>query len=270
MASVTAEASLARVKLTTSALGSGKTGFQITRYDASTGRTTLVRGGRNIPAAVGAAKTIFDYEYPAGPLVQYFAAEVTGSAVGTPAAMAAAAVLPLTGTWIKHPTRPYLNRAVQIVGYEPARHDLRPGLVPVLGRTVPVGRGDVRGGRSYTLTVRTTTRVELAALDALLAAGGALFVHLPADTPALPRIPYVVATEAAEAPAGRARGDVRRTMLTLAEAAAPGPDIVGSAIVYASLPPEWATYAALAADPAVPTYAALAALALAPSEVLIP
>jgi len=270
MATVTYEAGLARVKLVTNVLGAGKTGFQVSRFDVGTGRSTLVRGGRNVLTTVGSAVTLFDYEFPAGGTVQYFAAEVAGTAVGSPASMAAAAAYDPDAVWIKHTTRPYLNRVMQVVDYEPVTQEMRPGLIAVLRRPVPVGRGDVRAGRSYSLTVRTATVAELAELDTLVGVGGVLFVHLPAGTPGLPRVPYVVVTGSAEARAGARRGDVRRTVLSVAEAAAPAPDLIGSAITYAGLPGEWATYAALAADPAAPTYAALAALALAPSEVLIP
>lgn len=268
MASVTYEASAGRVRLVTDALSAGKTGWQITRHDSATGRTTLVRGGRNIARPVGSTAQLFDYEWPADSTVRYYAAEVAGATVGTPAAMAAAATYALDSVWLRHPTRPYLSRRVHVVDYEPPAYALRPGLVALRGRQLPVARGDVAEGRSWRMTVRTATVDDRDRLDRLLRAGGVLFVHVPAGTPGLPRIPYNALTEAQQNRAGRTLGEVRRTVLTLSEAAAPSPDFAGSDVTYAAAEAAFPTYAAAFA--AAPTYADAEALQLQPGEVLIP
>lgn len=171
----------------------------------------------------------------------------------------------LTSVWLKSIARPFLNRAVTVVDWSDIERQSRAGIYGVKGRSLPVAVSDVRGSREWTLELRTPTPSEAASLDVVLASGDPLFVHIPVDC----EVPggYVsVGTTSERRPATRT--EVRRFLLPMTEAAAPGPDVVGATVTWQSVLNAYATWADVLA--AHPTWADLLELIGDPGDVIVP
>lgn len=252
----------ARVVLTAAAIPSGATTASIVRYDTAVlTNGAAVRGGTLGGTDPGTGFALSDYEHTPGALNTYV---LTVPGFGT----ATATVTPTPSTvWLKSIARPFLNRAVTVVGFSDVVLPARGGVLDVIGRREPVAITEVRGSRQYALTLRAADRAEADALELMLSFGDVLYVQPPSTSCPIPRAMYAYVGDVSFQRAGRSDGAVRYVTLPLTEVAAPDPTIVGYTITWAGVKSTWATWAAVKA--AVPTWLALQEYVAAPADEIV-
>src|SRR5690606_31610752 len=175
----------------------------------------------------------------------------------------------LDGVWIKSIARPFLNRPLpRVLDVSPIQRQSRSGVFELVGRSLPVVVGSVRGSRRWTLTVLTEGQSDAEALDLMLASGDPLLIQVPPGS----SIPggYVTAEDTAEQryPDMRDPREPRAFTLPLIECAPPGPDVVGATATCQTVLDLYATCADVLAAHA--TCAELLDLIADPSEVIVP
>ena len=174
----------------------------------------------------------------------------------------------LTAAWLKSISRPFLNQTVQLL-YGPTHAVTRParvGVFDIIGRTLPVAVSDVRKSRRWTMLLRTTTQADADALDLILASGDVLFFQAPPACGVISDV-YLAVEDVT-----RSNHPLRPQRMTwelpVIEVAAPGPDVVGTAVTWASVLAAYGTWADVIA--AHPTWSDLLTLIGSPSEVIVP
>lgn len=170
----------------------------------------------------------------------------------------------LDAVWIKSISRPFLNRPVTVVDVSEIGRPARNGIFDVVGRSYPVAVTDVRGSRRYALTALTETVEDAEAVDLVLASGDPVFIHVPAAQ----NVPggYAVIGDTSETRFGGQ--DPRLFVMPMTEVAAPGPDVVGATVEWASIIADFATWADVIA--AFPTWADVLEYVGSPSDVIVP
>ncbi|MBF8189126.1 hypothetical protein ITP53_26020 [Nonomuraea sp. K274] len=208
--------------------GTSIVGSTVTVEKSTDGVTwSLVRGGSSV-AVFGGAFTLDDYEFPAGIEVTYRVGSETSSVT-----------VNLTTVWIKAILHPFLNRPATVVDWSSVGREFRGGVFPVVGRSFPVSVTDLRGARRYTLEVATHSPTAAEDLDYLLASGGPVFIHTPADS-SIPGV-YAVIVGSDERRAAM-RSDRRIFTLELQEVAKPGVDVVGATTIWQSIVNEYVSW----------------------------
>lgn len=150
-----------------------------------------------------------------------------------------------TAVWLKNPLRPFLNRAVTVVDIDDVTRQSRSALFDVIGRTLPVARTDLQSGRSTTLVLRVTNRVDADDLDGMIAVGEVLFVQPPVPASAVPTM-YAL-------PGGASRqrvantSAVRRFPLGVTECAMPDLTVAAVQSTWVTVTNTYATWADLVA-----------------------
>lgn len=174
----------------------------------------------------------------------------------------------LTSVWLKSISRPFLNQTVQVI-YGPSHSVTRParvGVFNVVGRTLPIAVSDIRTSRRWTMLLRTTTAEARDNLDLLLASGDVLYLQSP------PACDIISGVYLAVQDVTRTNHPLRPLRVTwelpVIEVAAPGPDVVGTAVTWASVIAAYGTWADVIA--AHPTWADLLTLIGDPGEVIVP
>ena len=247
---------LSRVRLAATAIDPATEAL----FERSTDGThwTTVRGGAEVPVSGSDTASLDDYEFAPGVQNTY---RVTGGAdvytdTVTPAQ---------TSVWLKSITRPFLNRAVDVVDYSEIVRPARNGVFEVIGRSFPVGITDVRSSRRWTLDLHTLTVADADVLDLVFASGDPLYVQVPAGSD----IPsgYVVVGDVTRSKWG-VRSGRRFFSLPLTEVAAPGPDVVGSTVTWAALIAEFGTWADVLAE--FGTWADVLEHVASPDVVIVP
>jgi hypothetical protein len=230
----------ARVRLNLSGFAAGTTAVQVTRKDLTTGRTDLVRGARNIAIFTPASDTVqlYDYEFTPGHTVQYAYFQFPDLTRWT---FDAGAAFDVDAVWLKSLTRPYLNRRVTVGSYVPYEHVVRGTVTPAVRRSIPLGGGDVRGGRRFTVSLKLDAE-QRDDLDNLLAVGGIWLWHKPGTDVGLPRSGYVQCTRAQERTRGTPQSGDRWLDLTLEECEAPDADLVAAAASWDNVEANYATW----------------------------
>jgi hypothetical protein len=262
----TYDAGNARVAINLAGFAAGTTSVQIVRRNLDTGGSALVRGARSIAIVTPASDTVlvFDYEFPAGALVRFDYYQFPDT---TAYPVAAAGSYDVAGVWLKHTTRPYLSRMVRLdADFDPFEHQVRMTAAAAVRAAVPVGAGDVRGGRVFRLTAKTDDG-DYADIDNLLKVGGTLYYQRPSSDVGLPRASYVVVTAAKERIRGPVQLGGRYWDLTMAEVQRPDADLVAAAITCNDVLATWATCADLLAQ--VATINDLLAQVADPTEVVV-
>jgi hypothetical protein len=201
-----------------------------------------VRGAQAVAAA--SAASFRDYEYGAAVAnfyrARYF--KVDGTSAG--AANTATVTPAQTGTWLKNPTRPFLNRLVTITDFDDLTRSSRSGVFDVIGRTLPVARTDLMSGRSTSITMRVDSPHDADDLEEVIAVGEVLFVQPPAD--ADPPTLYAV-------PTGLSRKRVANTssarllVMPLTECAMPDLSVAAVQSTWQTVTNTYATWADLIA-----------------------
>lgn len=156
--------------------------------------------------------------------------------------------------WLKHIRYPLLNRAVTVQNWSPRTRTSRDAATPIAGRTLPVATSDVRLAPEFTLTLITGDlydpehdgQAEAAQLDAILAVGGAWFIHVPAGQP-IPGGYVVIGTTSVGrvVDAGRPPYQVELPCQVIAP---PSPMVVGTTLTWDTVRRLWGSWTALRAD----------------------
>jgi hypothetical protein len=182
--------------------------------------------------------------------------------------------------WLKSIRWPFLNRVVNVVNWSDVVRPARTTIHDVAGRSVPVAVHDKRSSPQFTLTVVdycTRGRVEVQCadgeplvvvrdLDLVLAAGGTMFIHVPAGS-AVPG-GYVAIGDTSMSRVAEGNPDTSYLFtLPCTVVAPPGADVVGGTMVYAELLELYGGYNSVLA--ANPTYAALLDLMASPDSLVV-
>ncbi len=255
---------LSRIRLAATALGGTATYAFVWRSTDNFVTYDLVRGGG--PAAVaGGILNIDDYEFEAGVPLGYQVTSYNAANVQQ-ASFNVAITQDLDGVWLKVPAAPYLNQQVVIQDRGPIGRRSRSGSFDVVGRSDPVGVGDVASSRAYTLKIHTETPTEEEALDFLVASGAIIFVHRPLAVTLIPGGYFQMGDVEREPPL---RLSPRRIWtFPLTEHARPDNQLVGPVYTWASVLNDYATWADVLADNA--TWADLLNRTASPSDVIVP
>lgn len=157
----------------------------------------------------------------------------------------------MTSIWLKNPRRPNLNTPITVTEFGPISRPARAGVFDVVSRTMPVAVTDLRGSRRMPLTVTTVDLGAAEDLDARLAQGDPVLIHVPGgvDCP-VPTMYAVVGDVTIDRHSKRTKR--RFFALPLTEVAAPAGTIYSQTATYADILAAYATYADLLA--AEPTY----------------
>jgi hypothetical protein len=136
-----------------------------------------VRGAEPVTLISGGA-VLYDYEAPFDVAVTYRATSPQDS---TTVVTSSPVTLASNGrTWLRHPGRPILNRAVVVHSRDDAtRPATGRGVFPVIGRSRPIVVSQVRGSEDGTVRLLTTTAQQRTDLYALLADGSSLLLTAP-------------------------------------------------------------------------------------------
>jgi len=197
-----------------------------------------VRGGTAVTIDGSDEASLDDYEFVPG-AVNYY--RVTAGADVFTANITPAQ----SGVWLKSITRPFLNRAVEVVEVGDIRRSARNGVFEVRGRTDPVAVTDVRPARRWNVTLMAHTVSDADALELVFASGDPLYVQ----TDGTRDIPggYVVVDEMTRVRYGTI-SNRRYFELPMRNVAAPGPDVVGATSTWETLIAEFGTWAAVLAE----------------------
>lgn len=261
----TYNADLARVQLVGTTWGATVTYVIVDRYDTTVlTNPEVVRGGTRVEIGMGDTLRLDDYEFAPGVVNTYRVRAYNASDVEVPTYSYTQTITPALDTvWLKSVIYPFLNRAVQVVDYSDLDRPARGALIPVLGRRDPIAITEVRGPRSYTLTVRARDAQEREALEELFAFGDTVFVHVPYDG-TVPESGHFFAGNVSFDRVPKHNSTERYVQIPLTECARPDPAIVGSTATYAGLESAFATYADLAA--ALTTYLDVLTYVSAPDD----
>lgn len=169
---------------------------------------------------------------------------------------------------VKSVARPFLNRRVDVVNPGTVKTVSRPsrvGIFDIVGRSFPIAVSDVRKSRRWTMTLRTYTEDESDAVDLLLASGDVLYIQV---APGCPIPGGYVAVGDVEQAAHPLRPHRKTWTLPCVEVAAPGPDVVGSAVTWQTVIDAYASWNDELGDQ--PSWAEMLTLIGNPTEVIVP
>ncbi|MCM4080406.1 hypothetical protein [Paractinoplanes hotanensis] len=253
---VTLDTVLSRVRVVGAGLSAGPAHFQKSLNDGLT--WTTLRGGEAVTVVSGDARAD-DYEFTPGVEHVYRIDDGTDlwDFTFTPAQ---------TAVWLKSITRPFLNRAVSVVGHGDITLPARNGIFAVIGRSNPVAVTDVRLARQFQMTVKADSISDADAIELVLASGDPLYIQAPADSRDIPG-GYVVVGDAVRRRFGHV--SARRWFdLPCTVVAAPGAGVVGSTVTWESLLLEFGSWADVLTE--FGTWADVAEYVASPSVVVVP
>lgn len=249
-----AESASARVALTVSGGVSGTVLYIFRRDSAGVG---VVRdtSAATIVWPVSGSLTVYDNEARQGEGTDYLLADPDGVQLAS-----VHVTLPLWGTWLKSPGRPYLNTKCRYGTEAPINRAARRAVVDIEGVDEPVVLSEARAGKRGDISLLTLDAETAAKVDRLLDAGDTLML----DTDPTWAVPYRYIS-VGNATISRAYfPDMGLTLEprifaftdVVAVAMPIGVTAVETGRTYDLLPTLYGSYAALAAT--VPTYEALA------------
>lgn len=143
--------------------------------------------------------------------------------------------------WLKSIRYPALNTVVTVSDYGDIEAESRSATFPIAGRSLPTGVGELHGGRDHLLDLKVDNDADSTHLDLMTRLGGEFLIHVPVDPASgldgntlLPGSMYVLI--------GRLRrhriGGVSAHQLyslPLAEINPPGPDVVGTTVLWSTI-----------------------------------
>jgi hypothetical protein len=187
-----------------------------------------------------------------------------------------ASITPLsTGkVWLKSIRWPFLNRPIDVRTWDAPQRSGRSALMPVDGRSAPVGAAAVLGSREFTLSIVTgdifddeVDPMEQARdFDLIFASGDWFFIHVPPSR----GVPggYVLIENVSEDRWPR-KGETgtRVFEVTFKVVVPPGPDVVGTTMTWATVERLYDSWDALLASN--PTWIDLLALVGSPEDVVV-
>lgn len=162
--------------------GAPGTPLYVLRRDTSgTGIVRETSEGSIVWPALGDTLTLTDYEARQGEATQYLLTDRDGTPVASTEVQ-----LPVWGTWVKSPGRPYRNARAFYVGDSAATLSARRVVVDIEGAAQRVVFAGHRSTPSGSIVLLTQTRAQREALATLLSDGMPLML----DTPATWGVPY--------------------------------------------------------------------------------
>lgn len=227
---------LSRVKLAAAGLNASTNTSILVRWDNGEPQTApnafTVRGGN-----VGAHTTgsISDYEFI--PNVANAYQLTTFNSSGTLLDTVTASITPAqTVAFLKDVTRPSNNLAPTILDASAVTYTARSSTFDVLNRALPIAITDLQGGRSFSLSVRTTGVQDASDLAELLSNGAILYLQIP-DSTTLPATGYfTVGNVSWDLPSSAAHNTGAKVWtIPLIETAAPDPSIIGFTSTWADI-----------------------------------
>jgi hypothetical protein len=209
---------------------------------AGRSRWSPVRGGKVAVISGGMVRTVDDYEFRSGSLVEY---RIEGYATqeGEPAVIVQQRLVRVGPTerqvWIKFIASPYLNTRVELTDWSAVSRRARIALYDVSNRRDRVAVTDVHTGREFSIEVVVHTLAARDTLDEALGKGAPIFLQTP-DTIACPTMYAAVGDFQWARPAPRSL----RSLVTiqLYEVAPPPPSVVGTGMTYAVLAEQYGAY----------------------------
>jgi hypothetical protein len=172
----------------------------------------------------------------------------------------------ITSIWLKNIQRPFLNRAVTVVGQSDVDLPGRSGVFEIVGSDAPIAVTELRGSERFTLTLRTTTRGESTDMKGVLKGGDVVLLHAPPDCDF--DTAYYLIGAVRKRRGQSVRSAARYWDLTMIQCAAPNPVLVGVAITWQSVVNTYATWSDLVAAKA--TWAAVLDGVGTPGDVVVP
>lgn len=174
---------------------------------------------------------------------------------------------PLTQVWLKNVQRPFLNKAVKVIGFSSIRRPSRSTVHEIVGRSDAVGVTELRAGKRFTLRLELATLSDADEMDTILSTGSVVFLHTPADCP-FPGGHYLI-DETELMPPPQSKRSVRRYIdLPLVQVAAPAASVVGTTYTWQGVVNDYATWSDLIAANA--TWGALLERIGDPTDVVVP
>jgi hypothetical protein len=170
----------------------------------------------------------------------------------------------MNAVWLKFVQAPFLNRSVNLVGWNETERVTRVGTFTVVSQRDAVAVTDFHSPRTVTINLFAESDAEIAAIDLVLSVGGVLLLHIPPAC-ALKTMYAGIGTYSYLKPAHLSH----KAMFTipLTEVEVPDLAIVGSVATWATLITNYATWAdALAANA---TWSAVLALTGTPADALV-
>jgi hypothetical protein len=258
---------LSRVRLAGTVLGAGATYAFVWRSTDNFVTSSVVRGAIFAPMS-GGVFNVDDYEFPPGVPVRYQIASYNGANVQQASFTTVAATFNVTQPWLKSMSRPFLNTAVKVQDVSDIVAPARSQVYRVVGRSAGIAVSDVRAGREFTIVVPTEDIASEQRIRYLVAAGDPLYLQMPSglEESLIPTGYYEVGNVAREL--AMRRNPRRYWTLPLTEVVAPGPDIVGATVTWATVIATYASWNAVMTAKA--TWQDVLQLIAAPSEVIVP
>lgn len=171
-------------------------------------------------------------------------------------------------TWLKSIRHPFLNRAlfkVLAVNGQEISRSFRGGVHDVAGRSVPVAVTDVRGSKSFAITVQAENEDAAAVMDLVLASGDVFFLHVPPEMSPHVQGGYVlIGDESQHRPADTVRW---RFTLPCRVVVPPGPGVVGTTLTWGTVMNLFGSWEALLA--AYPTWSDLLQTVGSPEDLVV-
>lgn len=261
---------LSRIRLSADLLGETATRCVFWRTTNNFASYDTVRGGWPVTVTSQTA-TLDDYEWTPGVATTYRVQSYTSADLTAVATYNVTITQDLDAVWLKVPAAPYLNQPIDVSIRTEITRRSRGTAFDIVGRTMPVMVGDVRGSREFTLQLRTDDANGERNLDFLFASGEVLYLQNPSAMDQFPSGYYSAGDVTRSLPAEPERRVAPRRRywdVPLVEVAIPGPDVVGPAYTWASVITDFSSWNAVIAANA--TWAALLQRTGAPSDVIVP
>ena len=118
--------------------------------------------------------TVVDYEARQGVETDYLLTTINGAVLASDNL-----TVPLWGSWLKHPGRPFLNTLVHFVQDESWERPAVREVIPIRGAQYPVVVAERRQAPTGTVTLLTLTDAQATALRAIVDDGQALMLDTP-------------------------------------------------------------------------------------------
>lgn len=170
--------------------------------------------------------------------------------------------------WLKSIRHPFLNRPVfkvlAVSGQDIGRAT-RGGAHEVAGRSAPIAVTDVRGSKSFTITVQAEDEAAAATIDLVLASGDVFLIHVPPEKAPHVQGGYVVIGDTSQyRPADTVRW---RFTLPCRVVVPPGPGVVGTTLTWGTVMNQFGSWEALLA--AYPTWSVLLQAVGSPDDLVV-
>lgn len=223
---------LSRVELVATALGGDAT-YAVVERSLNSALWFPVRGGLALPVESEGAQ-LHDDEFFTDAANQYRITSYDADDAQQEQFTTSITVNLNGVAWLKSLRYPANNRPITVVDWSDVSRPGRSAAHPVVGRSTPVGTGDLHLSAQFTLEVLAESAAQAGELDVIVAAGGTWLIHTPAGCP----FPggYVRIGQVDQARRTRsARSDRRYFTLPCTVVTPPAPQVVGSTLVAQTL-----------------------------------